>query len=317
MPTLEEAAKALREQRSQIINQGIMDSMPKMLAVGGAAGLGARGLLGLYNMARRNLTDNPRTSYTPYSPVVSEVPYPEEEENRKHAAWTPLPAPNFPPPPKPPKPPRRKTAGLLDTIGDETGKIFGGEYADSMLSHPLGPVALGGAGLAGTVGGYKLMDYLMKRQNKSQRQNELAKARQEYEQALLTQQEHKVAGEKTAAVKLGEELDRLADMVEKIATTLEKQGFGQQAISKALGMYLLTGGAVGALTGNATYNFFKKRQPAYVLDKALKQHRREMALQRPQPIYARPIPVTPGGGAAPNSMELNGDVLDEGRTEED
>jgi hypothetical protein len=40
------------------------------------------------------------------------------------------------------------------------------------------------------------MDYLMKRQNKSQRQGELAKARQEYEQALLSQQVHKAAAEK-------------------------------------------------------------------------------------------------------------------------
>ena len=66
MPSLEDAARAVREQRAQILNQGLAESMPKMLALGGAAGLGARGLLGLYNLARRNLTDNPRTSYTPF-----------------------------------------------------------------------------------------------------------------------------------------------------------------------------------------------------------------------------------------------------------
>jgi hypothetical protein len=315
MPSLEEMAKSVREQRSQILNEGLTSSIPKWMMLGGAAGAGGAGLMGLANLLRRNLTDPPRTLYSPYSPVISDIPYPEEQNHKKKmAAAGP---PRSPSAPLPPKMPRRKNAGLLDSITDTAGQIMHGDYATDLASHPLGLATMGASLGAGTVGGYKLMNYLLKRQNKSSRQTELAKARQDYEQALLQQQEHKTAGEKTAGQQLGAELDRLADAWEKVAAEMQKRGFGQGAIGKALGVYLLTGGAIAGLTGNATYDYFRKRQPAAILAKAEKQHRREMATMRPAPIYARPVPVTQTGAPAPSATELGGDVLDEDETGED
>ena len=278
--------QGIQEQRAQLLWQLLKEGLPKSLMAGAAIGAGAGGLKGLYNLARRNVSPPPRTVYSPVSPLVSDIPYPEDADEHKKAAakraaaepygsWLDLPA------------------DIAQSGIDYTKRLFGGHYADSLMSHPLGLPTLLGGGMVGGIGGYQLMNYLMKRQNKKSREDELSQAREEYEQALLAQQSDKKAGEKTSAARLGEELDCLYD-------NWEKQSLSKE-LGTALGAYLLLGGLGAGVTGQAVYNYMAKRQPAHVLAKAQRQHAREMAAQRPVPILARPVPVSSDGTVLPGA----------------
>ena len=294
MPALEDIAKTIREQRSQLVQQHLMESLPRIALTGAAVGAGGHGLLSLVGLLHRNLAKPTRSAY---SPVLTDIPYPEEavadeQERRKAAAL--------------------KQGGLGDMLGsawDEAKRIGTGEYADSILTHPLGAPLTLGAGFGGAVGGYKLMDWLLNRQKKKGRNEDLSTAKQDYEQALLEQQVAKRAGEKTAAEKLGEELNRLADNWAQASAHFEKAGFTRQALGAALGAYLATGGVIGGLTGIGAYDFFSKRQPAALLRKAQREHRRDISAMRPAPIYAHPVPMLEGQ-PAPSATEQAGEVLD-------
>lgn len=318
--------EAIRQARAALLQQSAMSSLPKYLALGAGVGAGAQGLLGLYNMLRRNLQTPPRSAY---SPVLTEVPYPqeavEEEQRAKRANTDPVPqgplpsvpsAPTAPLPSQSPRPPRKEAMhkqALLDYLDtgvqkaiDTAKQMWNGEYATDLKGVPWFPAAATAAAGAGGYGGWRAMQYLLKRQRKKERLGELNQARQEYEQALLEQQVAKRSD-------IGQDLDRLYEGWQKVASEMEKQGlFSMEDMGKALGMYLLAAGGVGAFAGKKTYDFFRKRNPSELLRKAQLRHRRALAANRPSPIYARPVPLDPKSPikAVPVARSEDEDILD-------
>ena len=155
------------------------------------------------------------------------------------------------------------------------------------------PMLIGG-GVAGGVGGWQLMDYLLDKRREEESDDELAQAKEEYETALA-------GGSKSAAdQELGRELDRLFDLcVEKTAGISEeimsKEGFLDDAMGLYAGAYALPSAALAALL---SYPFFSNRQRSVILEKATKQRARNQEAKSPEVIQLQV-------GAEPKAPELS------------
>ena len=147
-------------------------------------------------------------------------------------------------------------------------------------------------GLGGLYGGWKATDALMDHRRKKELSSELEQAKQEYEQALR------------GTSKLGQDLDRLYDVLEKQANLADDTG--------PLVGGLATVALLGALgSGGVTYGMTRKRDPSAIKERAKQQYRSEQYRRRPSPIFARPVPVAPSvNDAAPSEDELEGEPLD-------
>ncbi len=245
-----------RKVRSQALNQALWQDMGRATAMGVGVGAGARGLQGLWNLVRRNVS---KPTPGPHSPLTLDIPNTREEEEKE------------------------KFAGFLS-----------GDYASTLQGHPLNmPTKVLGAG-AGVIGGWKLLDWVMDRQRKSEMQAETEKAEEEYEQALLGQ--HKQGS-------LGHDLDLLFDEV-------EKQGTVGDFLGGAAGLYM-TGAGLGALlTGKITYDIARKRQRKSLLSSARRKHLRQSRSMRPAAIYINPLPDRNSLKTAPSEDEMDGEPLD-------
>lgn len=101
----------------------------------------------------------------------------------------------------------------------------------------------------------------------------------------------------------------LAEMEED----LEKDAAGlPDTYGRAMGWGLALGLPISLVTGLATYDLTKKRDPASVLSKAKQKRRRELSQRRPPALYARPQMVSRPAGAAdvPDEDEMAGEPLD-------
>jgi hypothetical protein len=192
---------------------------------------------------------------------------------------------------------------------EEKLAFFDGSQATSWTGHPLAiPLGVAATG-AGTLGGWKAMDYVLDRRRKQQMKDELDNVKQQYEQALLSAYDKKASD-------LGKDLDRLFELLEG-----EKQAGVQDVINaiippdvqgKAVGMGMAGAGAIGLISGLVTHNIAGKRRRQALLTKALRKRRREQALVQPTRIYAIPQPMAPttSMNTAPTEDDLNGNPLD-------
>jgi len=118
-------------------------------------GAGGRGIIGLLNLLRKNMT--PEQSSVP-GPTTIQVFSEDDKEP--------------------------KMAGFLD-----------GGSAKTVAGVPWAMPASFAAGAGGLYGGWKLMDYLMDKRRKADVEAEVEAAKKEYEQALLADAESKVASD--------------------------------------------------------------------------------------------------------------------------
>lgn len=161
------------------------------------------------------------------------------------------------------------------------------------------------SGIAGGYGGWKAVDSLLDARRRQAAEDDVTQAKRDFETALLSQYDKPV---KLAAddpwVKVGQELDQLADQFEKAAGVVDS---AVDAITPSantmstLGNYYTMYAAPSALlAGYAVYNATKKRRRREVLSKAIDARRRRRQEQAPLEIYATPQPVlSPAPGAAP------------------
>lgn len=131
-------------------------------------------------------------------------------------------------------------------------------------------------GLAGA-GGWKLTDWMLDKRRKSQLDEELQSAQADYEAALQSQFQPKMAAA-TDKIGIGPQLDELFGELEKVA------GY----TSSAAGAYLLAASVLGGGAAMGTYNWAKSRSPAAMLAKAQKERARRLWAQNNQPIIAIP-----------------------------
>lgn len=163
-------------------------------------------------------------------------------------------------------------------VGDTLSHVLGGSWTNNAVSKPwFLPAAVGAAG-AGIYGGYKGIQGFLNWRRKTDREAELAKARNEYRNALISQYS---AGTKagSAESEMSRELDELAR--EKVAnSTLQNAG------GAALGGYLTLAGLLAGGAGLGTYAYTKANAPENRLAKAIQQRERMRWATRPPEIYA-------------------------------
>ena len=250
-----------------------------LIAGGGAVGV--RSAQGLWNLLTRANTAPP--SRVGVAPLP--VPYPAKEEEED------------------------EEGRQLKVAQDDYIKAHPNDYASwywpSMLA----------AALAGGYGGWQLSDSFFDERRKEEAEDELESAKTDFQEALTSHYdvpEAKLAAEKTAARKLGEELDSLF-------TRFEKYGEGPlEATMRGLGGVLsLPGQAIDTLTSPQFHDKLKggygvyaiptalagylaakhiadKNSERKVLEKAMRRRAAKNYAKRPSELYAVPDPQIAG-----------------------
>lgn len=242
-----------------------------MLVAGLGLGAAARGGAGLMNLARRN-KPRPSPVNTFHIPSFQN----EDEEQLKTAeggSWIPK----------------------FDWKGWAKG-----DQARSLTEIPWFPPAALTAGLGGAYGGWKALDHVMDSRREDEQDQELEKAKIQFQQALQGSNRGKYASDN----ELGLELDSLFDDVKTATDAVQPGGFdktaegipGGRVLGSMAGLYglyaLLSGGAMG----RAAYTRAKKKTGPEVLDEAVKRRQRMRAAARPSAAYATPAPLSKSRG---------------------
>lgn len=272
-PTLAEALQ--RATNRQLQAQALRD----VLGYGGAAlgvGAGLRGLTELFRLGARALPTKKRKVLSAPSAIYAQMPVPQADETEE------------------------KQSNATDVFR-EVGDFISGGKAQTREGIPWFTPAAVGVPLAGGIGGWKFMDWLLDKRRKSQIEAEVEAAKVEYEKALAEAQGVK----RSSDSELGRTLDRLYDVA------LEKSGGTMTDLGGSLaGLYLLMVGGAAGLTGTAAYNWTRKRSRQAIIDKALKSLKRKQQMQQPAPILVQPVPtarranLNPEQAAADSLTEL-------------
>lgn len=172
---------ALQEASSHAMRERVLKNLFHTLGATAAVGAGARGLMGLYNLGRRNL--GPQPAPPGVAPIQLEVPGRPEEKRSEESSW------------------------LADFLrGDKATTPSGIPWA-------LPAFTLGGAGAA--YAGWKTMDHLLDSRRKSELEGEVGLAREHFRKALHSEATHG----RGQTFKVGEALDEICQEVEKSAAT--------------------------------------------------------------------------------------------------
>lgn len=275
------ASDELQNQYSQQMQQETLRNIGKFILAAGGAGMGARGLLGLGQMAARSA--NPPTAAAP-DVLPIEVPIPEHK--------------------------RRSIPKLAGFLGDLTGGLARtvvspmasavGDFADSAgtwakdvasgrkattpagLPYAMPLATLGGMGAA--YGGWKGMDHVLNSRHKAQLEDEKQRAKRELHDALMAE----YTNEKGAsASSLGRDLDRLFDLCEKNAN------LAYDLPGAMAGTYLTAGGLAAAAAAAIAYKTTKARSKSELLKKTMQQRNRRLFNSQPTAIMARTSDMPP------------------------
>lgn len=265
----------------QLAELSYRDSWNKIMHVGGlslAGGVGVRGLMGLLGLAKRSLKEK------------------DEDEARTGLTKVTIP---------------RLKAAEEDLIDP---KMFRGkDYSKLKIpqgaewGHYLPGMVV--AALGGSYGGWKLMDKVLDTRRKKEVEDELSGAKQDFQSALLSHRRGpKMAAEKSAAHRLGEELDSLFHRVEAL-TSVEKAAQDNEGwmgklwnapadfldwiqdsrthgkMLGAYGAFAIPSALVGYMAGKGITDKFSQRK---VLEKAQQKRNAERAKARPSSLYVIP-----------------------------
>lgn len=270
--------EALQNYYSQGLRSAALQKALGIGAAGMGVGLGARGLLGLLNLGKGNISPE-----DPYGSSLIDLG--EEEEEEKEAgvpkgglsfSSSRLTPEEFESKYKKKKKKRKrkssyKKAGLMDFLK--------GQYAETTKGVPWAMPAAVGAGAGGLYGGWKLMDYVLDQRRKDKLDEDLENAKSEYEAALAGSS--KEAADGSLASDLDQLYDNISDYGEKAAASWPELS------GQAMGVYG-TGAGVGALLmALLGYKQGKKKQRKSILARAQARKRREDYQRRPDPLYVR------------------------------
>ncbi len=258
---------AVQQAHSSQLQGKALSQLGRVLLTGAGLGIGARGLLGLAQLGRRNLkSPTPLTAST----IPVDVPYPVVgEEEEKLAAD--------------------------NGVGGGVGDFLKGRYAQSMAGIPwMLPATILGSG-ASIYGGFKLMDKLLDNRRKAELNDDVEAAKSQFNQALMAEYDKPVRVPKVAAdEELGRDLEQLFQNV-KEAGLLEKDATAWDDLLNALGVgtgtYLTAAGIGGLAAGVGTYQATKKRQEHSLLQRANKMRQRQRWMSQPPALVAHPVPV--------------------------
>ena len=257
-----------------------------LLGLGLATGGGVRGIMGLRNMVRDTQAPAMPGSQLPAPISINRRFDKREEEDAPGMAM-------------------QKAADIQpDTIADSIAqKILPKSNTTNPLGGWWGPTAGIAAAGGGLYGGYKLVDWLLKKEREAGSQREVADAESEYEQAL-GEQYNSAMRAKAAGDDLG--IDDLADQylayvaehgrpktaivgimpdsIEKLYRSNPLIGHDQWEGFKGGTNAAMALMALG--TGLGTYNWVKGKNKQELMRSALKKRQQQRAGMSPPPIYA-------------------------------
>ena len=279
-----------------------------LLGLGAVAGAGVRGVTAVNDMFK----DSPEDKVpTVSAPNIVSLYAPQSPAKFAAIANPEVTLAAAPPTPTAAKP------GLMDTISKSLGNMIPDQMTpqtSNVMANewtmPMAALALGG----GLGGGYKLTDWLLRKEHESNKERQLDNAKKEYRDALANQYRTAMMA-KNAGDDLG--INSLADIylekgVEKRASPSLLQFFGPtraaentiyepaaggrdnwQAIKGGVNTAILT-----ALLGSgyATYNWTKGKDKRKIMEDALKKRQRQRQLYSPPPVLA--IPKDPAENGA-------------------
>jgi hypothetical protein len=243
------------------------DLAKQILSIG-LAGLGA-GVTGRSIMGLRNLSRPPvQTPFISPGPSPLPIPIPAEQLPPEEDPELTVDSPAY----------KYGSAGLYEGAANTLAQYLPEQqWSREAISVP----ALALTGGLGAVGGWKLTDWLLDKRRKAQLNDELVNAQSEYESALQSQFQPKMAAATDDKIGIGPQLDELFGV-------LEKSAIG--ATSGAAGAYLLAAALLGGGAAAGTYNWTKNRSPAAMLAKAQKERARQLWARSNQPVVAVPMP---------------------------
>lgn len=145
------------------------------------------------------------------------------------------------------------------------------------------------AGAGGALGGTALVHYLLKKHRKSNLDSELAKAQQEYDEAMLSQYNPDKL-RKLSSVKAASSTTNL----DVCFDALEKQGLLDKlndAAGMGAGAYLTLASLLGLGTAVGTKKWLDGRSGENTMTEALKRRAMIRNLQNPPDVHVKPVPV--------------------------
>lgn len=249
---------AVQMQHGATLRGDALKQLGRLLLTGAGVGMAGRGLYGLAQLTKRNLS--PPTGLS--NPTVSvDVPYP--------AAML------------PPEEEEEKVAGFAN--------FMQGDYAKNPAGIPwMIPATVLGGG-ASIYGGWKLMDSILDARRKAELKGDVDDARNDFQQALLSEYDRPVQTPSLDKIasddSLGADLDRLFLAVKKaglLEDTLHGSGI-------ATGLYGTAAGVAGLAAALGAYNATKKRREQELLAKAHKMRLRNRWAQQPPPLQINPV----------------------------
>lgn len=265
------AAEVFNDQASAPLRQEALQKILRAAMFGSGAGLAAGGGVGLYNLLRRAKGPGKRTTR------LAEVPVPVPADQTLAQ-----------PDDEPDLIPFGKAAGWAQDL-------FSGRNATEVGGVPWFYPAATAAMIGGGAGGYALVNKIMQARKKKEQDLNVARAQQEFEQAMLGMR----GGQKQAAdspvAKLAATLDDLYDALEKRAGVLDALGLDDNLKGKLLGAYGTYAVPAALMTGYAAYKATERRSQKKMLEKALKLRQRRRQALEPAELVARPVPVPAGG----------------------
>jgi hypothetical protein len=270
------------DQIASIEGDAKREAIKNILQVGviGAGGaIGFRGVQGLWNLLTRTSADQSSRAGVATLPV----PYPVEEEEEEE----------------------------LRKVAQDPVKTSPHDYAKWYWPGLLA------AAMGGTYGGWKLSDSFFDDRRQDEVEDELESAKEDFQEALTSHYgtpDDKLAAEKTAARKLGEELDDLFLRIErattykksagdpisdaaklisgavqapgKVVETVTSPGFKNKAMG-LYGVYAIPTILAGYL---AAKHISDKHSQRKILEKAMHSRAAKNYAKRPSELYAYPDP---------------------------
>ena len=178
--------------------------------------------------------------------------------------------------------------------------FLGGGEASTKAGVPWSGPAMLAVGAGGLYGGWKGIDHVLDQRRKAQMAQDVQKAREEYNQALISQYDKpRTVG--TLTTKVAAALDDLFDTLENLPA--EKQAAWNN-LGATTNAYLTLATIASALTAKGVYDSVKKRQPGAIMAEAQKRRERKLFANQPTQLFANPSTVPARSPESPKQQLL-------------
>lgn len=257
-------ATQVQGMQNSLIKRDAMSDLKNLAIMSLGVGAGSRGLLGLMRSLGGDTTPHSSANV----PASLPLPVPVEEDEKV-------------------------AFNMINTDAQATTKGGLSWYGPAMLM----------AGLGSAAAGWKGVDKVLDMRRKTERESELESARNEFQQALLSQYDKPVKLAAEAEPTLDSVFDKFAELLPlgPAAEAFTKEAFspsetlagwiGPDATGRLAGGYGMYAGLSALLAGTHMYDKAKKRSRRSIAENALEEREKRRFAEAPTEMYATPQPI--------------------------